>query len=118
MADYAQIIDGKVNLIVVENETIANQLRATGMTLLDISEEDPKPGSGWDYDSTSSIFLSPIRLWAEIDSTSDTVIDIRQIREIPAQEEITNGTILVDITNLEIQPQIGWSYVDGIFSAP
>ncbi len=56
---YAQIRAGKVNIIEVADATALAALRATGLTIIDISGRDPRPATGWGYDADASIFLAP-----------------------------------------------------------
>ena len=115
MPDYAQIINGKVNLIVVENDQIADQIRnVSPYEIINIENEDPKPSTGWEYDGNA--FIEPSFEFATIVDNSVTSIDT--MTYTVAQPLIEGGTLLVDITYIEPKPEVGWTYTDGQFSAP
>lgn len=112
MADYAQIIDGKVNMIVVENETVADKLRAAGLDIRNVTDEDPKPSTGWTFDG--STYAEPLLEWAKIvDGTVDSILELNQT---DANTQIDGGDTLINIEYVSPKPQVGWTYSDGEFS--
>lgn len=108
--DYAQIINGVVNMIVVENEQILNELRSTGLTIIDITSLDPKPSSGWTYNGT--VFSPPIFSFAKI--INNLVDSIINLTEDAAQEQRDLDIQLVNLQYMSF-PEIGWTYENGTF---
>jgi len=114
MADYAQIINGKVNMIVIDDVATFNELVASGLTIIDVTSVNPKPSTGWTYDGQD--FAAPILQWAKIvDDAVDSLLDLNYA---DAQTQISGGNTLIELTFIEPKPEVGWSYVDSVFSAP
>jgi len=114
MADYAQIIDGVVNRIVIDNLGDLNALLAKGLEIQDVTEEDPKPSTGWTYNGSN--YSAPVYEWAKI--VSDAVDSIVEYNDVDAQAAITGGDTLVNIDQMIPKPEVGWGYADGVFTAP
>lgn len=51
--DYAQIVNGVVNLIMVKPSKVQDLINNNGLTIVDISQENPKPQTGWLYDGNN-----------------------------------------------------------------
>lgn len=113
MADYAQIIDGKVNMIVIDDVTKFNELVASGLTIIDVTSEDPKPSTGWTYDG--SIFAAPVYRWAKV--ISNSVTEILELNVDAAQSHVNETTQMINLQFETQDVQVGWGYVDGVFSA-
>ena len=115
MGIYAQIVKGnRVNLIVVDNDNIADELRAAGLSVNNINGVDPPPRTGWEYSAGS--YLSQLRTFARI--VNDAVSQVQELRQAAADGQMNGGAVLIDITDMTPQPEVGWSYIDGVFSAP
>ena len=116
MADYAQIIDEKANMIIINSEVIADELRGKGLTIIDVTSVVPKPSTGWTYDGNN--FLAPIYKWAKI--VSNAVDSILDLNETEASALIAGGDNLICLEGHVNKNDIeaGWGYVDGVFSAP
>lgn len=54
---FAQIVDGKVNLIKVKSDEVLQTLRNNGMTIIDITDVEPQPRKGWTYENGA--FIAP-----------------------------------------------------------
>lgn len=83
MSKYAQIIKNKVNLIVVEDDKV-DELRNAGLTIIDVSEIDPKPQAGWLYDSDAKTFSEPE--YVEVSSAKDSLTEIKEKLDFLASE--------------------------------
>jgi len=58
-SNFVMIKNGTANPIVVEDGN-AQGLIDAGLTIIDVSELDPKPQSGWLYDAETGTFTAPI----------------------------------------------------------
>ena len=58
MKKYVQILNGKANPIVIEEDKV-DELRANGVEIIDITDISPQPQVGWIYDSETKIFSAP-----------------------------------------------------------
>ena len=56
---YAQIKNGKVNLIEIADEIALADLQAAGLTIVDISQLETEPQIGWEYDEDTGAFAAP-----------------------------------------------------------
>jgi len=118
MADYAQINDNIVNMIVVEDDAMMNELNAAGLDVRNVTDEDPKPSTGWELDG--AVYRSPMISWVRVDGDNLVTAVDEQIRQIAAQTEIDGGTTLINMNEIITEiPQVGWTYdpADGTFSA-
>jgi len=116
MADYAQIIDGKVNMIVVEDDAMMDALNASGLDVRNVTNVDPKPSTGWELDG--SVYRSPMMSWVRVDGSNFVTAVDEQIRQIAAQAEIDGGATLINMEEIQEIPQVGWTYDPdtGLFS--
>lgn len=55
---YVEIRDGKANPIRVDADKV-DKLRAAGVIIIDCTNIEPKPQSGWLYDAETKIFSEP-----------------------------------------------------------
>ena len=117
MADYAQITDNIVNMIVVENDAMMDELNASGLDVRNVTDEDPKPSTGWELDG--SVYRSPMMTWIRCDGSNIVTAIDEQIRQIAAQTEIEGGATLINVDEVQEMPEIGWTYdpADGSFTA-
>ena len=60
--------------------------------------------------------MSEVKHWAIIDSTNHVI----NIADWNGESEWSSpdGTTIVDLTDVEIAPSIGWTYENGIFVPP
>ena len=102
-------------MIVIDNVDKFNELVSNGLDIIDVTNLDPKPSTGWTYDGNT--FVAPEYQWAKVKNNS--VIEILTLNNDAAQSHMVDGdTELINLEFIDQKPEVGWSYVDGVFSAP
>lgn len=66
---YAQIIDGKINPIVIDPEKV-EEIRANGITIIDFTKVEIKPQAGWLWDGEKA--------YAPVEPSKPKIRKIRQ----------------------------------------
>lgn len=58
MKKYVQILNGKANPIVIEDDKV-EELQNAGIKIIDVTDIIPQPQTGWLYNSETGIFSEP-----------------------------------------------------------
>jgi len=105
---YAQILPAVPDKVfwVGEYDEVPN-FHADAGTFIDITDLDPQPKETWDHDNGA--FLSPMQKWA-VYNGSNVVTSIEDHREIDAEAIIAGGQGMCFITEVDPEPEVGWTY--------
>ena len=73
---YAKIVNGKVNIIVIDTPDMVQALRDSGLEIINISSEDPKPQGGWTYSGgvfSPPAYVAPLKTVYPIDKFMEKI---------------------------------------------
>jgi hypothetical protein len=105
---FAQILNSIiVNIIVLDDASQASVFAQGYDACLEIDQLNTIPSIGWFYDIVSGNFFPPATL-ALIQNNS--VINIIQNCDAYITNQASNYQYIIDITIMNPQPQVGWTY--------